>query len=835
MNFDASDLHWERLYQETITKSGSRPGCDVCYRLSWVLRCPRGTSVHLNLGEFTTVIQPSACPAHAALIRRDRWPGKAQIQDVHVWRGPEGSSAQLVGISPHGDQIVSEYRLDLLEGRVQAAARSPDHAPGKKYSIGDKDWIDSALFQRWMRRCHQEHGDRCNFIDSKLPSTSPRWLVDTQRRCLVEAEPGQPYVALSYVWGAANQYKTLREDLEQLQQEGYLDDAGVAIPRTIRDAIGLVPLIGGRYLWVDSLCILQEDGDELWDQIHGMASIYANATVTIVAAQGETADFGLRGIKGVSKPRSLSDEVHALCDGTQILSYGDGWFSQLVPTKYAHRAWTFQEYLFSRRKIMFKDDSVYWKCEAATWEEDIAQIHYPRLELGLGSASSMGTMLLPRKHKLLQPIPSLADYARLVYAFNTKELTYPEDLPYSFAGMATMLSRSFAGGIICGLPAMFFDVALLWGSHEACMKRRVPLAAQDEAVDILPSWSWMGWQGRIDAEAWRSGNDCLLQALGESQTHTVPTVVWFVRESVETDLIKVESTWCKHRTAIEEYGAKDTVPPGWTRHRIPLRDLVRGDYDLLNHPDGRPWAYRHASARKPDIDEFALHDNYAYPVPLADHQGAAGPAAAPAAAAAEELQLVAPKIFTPLLSACTERTWLYLGRRGPDRSVQDVETHAWRRIPGPFSVVDADGEWVGILQSNFEGICDIEPRGQRIELVALSRGWCWEDVEDDDDDDDNGGGDGEGDDVVGGGGSRSRSNTGMSRSSSRARMHAAKRKPIEEWDYEKRPRSGEEKYEWYNVLWIERRKGTAYRKSVGRVERSAWERQRKDSTFLKLA
>ena len=111
-------------------------------------------------------------------------------------------------------------------------------------------------------------------------------------------------MALSYVWGAANQYKTLREDLDQLQQEGYLDRDDIAIPRTIRDAIGLVPLLRGRYLWVDSLCILQEDGEELWDQIHGMASIYANATVTIVAAQGETADYGVKRYSGCLEPSS---------------------------------------------------------------------------------------------------------------------------------------------------------------------------------------------------------------------------------------------------------------------------------------------------------------------------------------------------------------------------------------------------------------------------------------------------------------------------------------------------------------------------------------------------
>lgn len=794
MNFDASDLRWETHYLESNTKSGSIPECDVCNRLKWVLEYPSGTSVHLNLGNFTAITRSSTCSSHPALIRGVRWGRSSPFKDVHVWRGSAGTGAQLIGISSYGEQVHSEYRLDLLKNRIPARL---DEKPefGDKFRIGDKNWIDTDSLRRWLDRCFKEHGHRCKTLESQLPSTTPRLFVDTVRHCLVEAQPGQSYVALSYVWGAVEQYKTLREHLDQLQQDGSLNNEDIAIPRTIRDAIGLVPLLGQRYLWVDSLCILQEDGDELWDQIHNMASIYANASVTIVAGQGENADFGLRGIRGVSEPRRLPDEVHTLRGGTQVLSHGDGWFSQLMPTKYSYRAWTFQEYLFSRRKIIFKDDSVYWECGTKSWEEEIAQVQCPKVALSMGSP--LDSILFPRLTQVASPrVPNLTEYGKLVYSFNAKHLTYPEDVPYAFAGIATALSRTYVGGFVCGLPAMFLDVALLWESQEACMKPRFPAQVHDENLDVLPSWSWMGWQGRIDVGSWKSGNDYLMARIRDGQTHTVPTVVWFVRESVETDLIRVESTWCKYRTAIEEHGRED-LPHGWTKHRIPLGELVQADYDVIDHPDGRPYAYRRASGRKPDWDRFDQYENYLFPIPLAS------------SSVAGENAMVAPKLFTPLLSGCTERTHLFLGPRGPDRSVEDAETHSRHKIPGPFTVVDGEGDWAGILQSNFEPVCNIEPRGQKVELVAISRGWCFEDVEDDDDDDY---------EESGGGSDRSKS----------------RRKPIQEWDYPKRPRTGE-KYEWYNVLWIERRKGTAYRKSVGRVERSVWERQRRDNTFLKLA
>ncbi len=68
----------------------------------------------------------------------------------------------------------------------------------------------------------------------------------------------------------------------------------------LSDAIKFTEMIGERYLWVDRLCIVQDDFEAKHAQIHNMGPIYANAYFTKVAALGTSADYGLRGIRGIS-------------------------------------------------------------------------------------------------------------------------------------------------------------------------------------------------------------------------------------------------------------------------------------------------------------------------------------------------------------------------------------------------------------------------------------------------------------------------------------------------------------------------------------------------------
>lgn len=133
----------------------------------------------------------------------------------------------------------------------------------------------------------------------------PSLLIDVIQCCLVQAEPGHEYMALSYVWGKVSGLKLTHDNLRKLQTWHALDYGKMAdmIPNTVRHAIDLVRSLGGRYLWIDMLCIVQDDTDDhKLEELNKMGDIYRNACLTIIAADGAHADHGLCGIRELFLP-----------------------------------------------------------------------------------------------------------------------------------------------------------------------------------------------------------------------------------------------------------------------------------------------------------------------------------------------------------------------------------------------------------------------------------------------------------------------------------------------------------------------------------------------------
>jgi hypothetical protein len=126
-------------------------------------------------------------------------------------------------------------------------------------------------------------------------------LIDVEEICIVEAPQGQEYVALSYVWGQAEMLRLQRSNLEFLQKRGSLNL--MTMPATIADAAEVTKAIGERYLWVDALCIIQDDDADKTYFIPNMDTVYGCALLTIIALSGEGASAGLPGIRHGSRNR----------------------------------------------------------------------------------------------------------------------------------------------------------------------------------------------------------------------------------------------------------------------------------------------------------------------------------------------------------------------------------------------------------------------------------------------------------------------------------------------------------------------------------------------------
>jgi hypothetical protein len=161
--------------------------------------------------------------------------------------------------------------------------------------------LDVERVLRWIEACEERHGGcaaplSLNFSDAFRGLHILR-LIDVDAGCLVETSQLERYVALSYVWGSVPNLRLTKANRTAMLAPNALEQVFQALPPTIQDAIVLVQRLRARYLWVDSLCLLQNDGDDLQHGVNAMDLIYERAWLTIVAACGHDANARLPGVQ----------------------------------------------------------------------------------------------------------------------------------------------------------------------------------------------------------------------------------------------------------------------------------------------------------------------------------------------------------------------------------------------------------------------------------------------------------------------------------------------------------------------------------------------------------
>lgn len=168
-------------------------------------------------------------------------------------------------------------------------------------------------------------------------ATSNFRLIDLEIGCIRRAPLHTRYLTLSYVWGQLPMFKTQKSNYHALMTENGLTNIRPYLPRTINDAIDLVGSLGERYLWIDSLCLIQDDEQDVKLGIELMNSIYEGSFLTIVAGSGIDANAGLLGFN--AKPRCAIQPIEELNAGLRmtVLHSID---KHLNASPYNGRAWT---------------------------------------------------------------------------------------------------------------------------------------------------------------------------------------------------------------------------------------------------------------------------------------------------------------------------------------------------------------------------------------------------------------------------------------------------------------------------------------------------------------
>ncbi|KAI3317126.1 HET-domain-containing protein [Xylariaceae sp. AK1471] len=329
-----------------------------------------------------------------------------------------------------------------------------------------------------ISRCHTQHGISCvatSLSVTEHPFSAPGFrVIDTTRKCLETLPQAHDYVALSYVWGKTNIPSLSKANLRIFHEDGVFDR--IKLARTIRDAVDLTAKLGFRFLWVDAICIVQDDHDVKEELIANMAVIYGNAALTIVAASGTHADAGL--LVGSQQNRAARAVVTEKFGKGLTLGVFPHLDYELMGSTYGQRGWTYQESCLSPRCLILWDGLAYFMYRAAVWREDMDVVS--DCVQPFYSANTMG--------KTTSEWP-LRRFANHVNAYTSRNLTYQSDTLRAFNGIQTALAASMGNTeMLFGLPVAALDWALLWrGAPNSTLKRRRG----------FPSWSWAGWCGSI--------------------------------------------------------------------------------------------------------------------------------------------------------------------------------------------------------------------------------------------------------------------------------------------------------------------------------------------------
>lgn len=272
-------------------------------------------------------------------------------------------------------------------------------------------------------------------------------------------------------WGDATPFTTTRETMGRRESGFEIGEA----PQTLQDAVTITRHLGLRYLWVDALCIIQEDMEDWARESARMTEIYSDAHVVIAA------DWGKDSTSGIFHKRARVNAMFDLPGGYNGLQaillddcdqYDDGHYTALNEQPLNCRGWTLQERVLARRILHYTSTQMYFECEHGITNEE-------------GPTGKDRFCSLKDDGGFSRDETGVSKWVWLLADYGRRELTRPTDRLPAISGLAKLFEQRNRGPeYVAGLWSddLIFDLS--WKSSDRTNKDPFP-------AYVGPSWSWV--------------------------------------------------------------------------------------------------------------------------------------------------------------------------------------------------------------------------------------------------------------------------------------------------------------------------------------------------------
>ncbi|KAK4239753.1 heterokaryon incompatibility protein-domain-containing protein [Achaetomium macrosporum] len=285
------------------------------------------------------------------------------------------------------------------------------------------------------------------------------------------------YVCLSHCWGSRQPLKTtkktLRSHLRKIPWE--------SLPNTFRDAIRFTRALGIPYIWIDSLCIIQDDRHDWLRESQKVARIFQNCYLTVAATAGADGRAGLYTYRGARSTPVTTTTVDGRAQTVfvrAVPNHMDKWASNRFNRKdfpLLTRGWVLQERILSPRVLHFGSRELLWECnkesycQCGTQQSDEHEFTKPALHA--------------QKHSDIHG--DMQHYWRdLVEEYSRLSLTRSSDKLPAIAGLASDVSSHRGGAQYLAEGYFGNDPRYAERSYRRTRWR-------------APSWSWASIDGTI--------------------------------------------------------------------------------------------------------------------------------------------------------------------------------------------------------------------------------------------------------------------------------------------------------------------------------------------------
>lgn len=346
-----------------------------------------------------------------------------------------------------------------------------------------------AVAKRWLEDCTLKHM-KCSVAEPLL--WKPKRLLDVNIRgpggaqgvklCDgLFADPLSEYVTLSYCYGAAKPTRLHRKTLPALRQ----GVAGSSLPKTIADAAFITRELGFRYLWVDAICLMQDDAEEMLSESSQMDKVYSGASLNLAATSSKDSHGGLFYSRNVAalQPCIVDITGSDIIPGTYYCLRSTIWQDLIDRSPLAARAWVLQERALAKRTLHFTRNELLWECQ----EKCCAESFSDGIPAQLGASEKYTSVVSFNKKEHHRQV---GNWHEIVRAYTQANLTYRSDKLIAMSALARQYAtrnRFRERDYIVGLWRSELPNALLWHIEKGLRPTKYR----------APSWTWASMDGAV--------------------------------------------------------------------------------------------------------------------------------------------------------------------------------------------------------------------------------------------------------------------------------------------------------------------------------------------------